>query len=230
MSIAEKLTTIADNMQRVYEAGQMAGGGEDYLKYATEVNFNNLNLFGKEEVVLTLDNLTSLYNFNFVYSSGVKSPANTTVKHLTINCPNKITNLNNAFARQYLYDKYMQHLTLNVDTSEAVNANYAFSNLDAVKVIDGQPLNLSKVASCQNTIRGMAKLEEIRFVENSIPNTISFAFCPVLSNDSIQSIIDGLGDLTGGTAKTVTFSATTGAKLTDEQKATITEKNWELVY
>ena len=51
-----------------------------------------------------------------------------------------------------------------------------------------------------------------------------------LSDETIQSIIDGLADLTEQTTQTITFYATVGAKLTDEQKATITAKNWTLAY
>jgi endonuclease I len=49
-------------------------------------------------------------------------------------------------------------------------------------------------------------------------------------NDSVQSIVDALKDLTGATAQTLTFHADVGGKLTDAQKATITAKNWTLVY
>ena len=51
-----------------------------------------------------------------------------------------------------------------------------------------------------------------------------------LTPETIQSIIDGMADLTGATAQTLTFHKDVGAKLTDAQKATITAKNWTLVY
>ena len=46
----------------------------------------------------------------------------------------------------------------------------------------------------------------------------------------MQSIIDGLKDLTGAESQTLTFHSAVGNKLTDTQKATITAKNWTLVY
>lgn len=52
----------------------------------------------------------------------------------------------------------------------------------------------------------------------------------LLSDESVRGIIDCLKDLTGATAQTLTFHKDVGAKLTDAQKATITAKNWTLVY
>lgn len=73
------------------------------------------------------------------------------------------------------------------------------------------------------------KLENVTF-EGVIGKSINFADSPLLTNASVQSIIDCLKDLTGATAQTLTLHADVGAKLTDEQKATITAKNWTLVY
>ena len=77
-------------------------------------------------------------------------------------------------------------------------------------------------SSCRNLV-------EIRF-EGVIGQNINFANSSVLSNASVQSIIDHLKDLTGLTSQTLTLQADVGAKLTDEQKAAITAKNWTLVY
>lgn len=73
------------------------------------------------------------------------------------------------------------------------------------------------------------KLQNVVF-EGVFKNSISFEQAPSFSDTTIQNIIDCLADLTGGTAQTLTLHATVGAKLTDEQKATITAKNWTLVY
>ena len=72
-------------------------------------------------------------------------------------------------------------------------------------------------------------LEDISFC-GVLPVNVSFAQSPKLTTESVQSIIDHLKDLTGETAQTLTFHATVGGKLTAEQKAAITAKNWTLVY
>ena len=108
----------------------------------------------------------------------------------------------------------------------------AFSNLYALETIDGMPLNFSSATS-SSALNGFANtksLVDFRVVEQSIKFSFSWVTCLNLSTDTIQSIIDGLADLTGGTAQTLTLHANVGAKLTDEQKATITAKNWTLVY
>ena len=66
----------------------------------------------------------------------------------------------------------------------------------------------------------------IKFVEKSIKASIAFAQSSLLSDESIQSIIDGLA--TVETAQTLTLHADVKAKLTDEQIAQITIKNWSL--
>jgi hypothetical protein len=74
-------------------------------------------------------------------------------------------------------------------------------------------------------------LEELIFTEDSrIASDISFGDCYRLNTASVNSIIAALKDFTGATAKTLTLHATVGGKLTEEQKAAITAKNWTLVY
>ena len=71
-------------------------------------------------------------------------------------------------------------------------------------------------------------LVDVEFVPNTISCNIRFPSAN-LSAASIDSIIEGLADLTGVEAKTLTLNGV-GPKLTDAQKATITAKNWTLVY
>ena len=73
------------------------------------------------------------------------------------------------------------------------------------------------------------KLREIRFKKGTIHNSIGFVYAYVLSNDSVNSIIEGLADLTGATAQNLSFDKAVYDKLTDEQKDAVTAKNWTLV-
>ena len=85
------------------------------------------------------------------------------------------------------------------------------------------------ITSFSNTFNNCEALEHI-IIDGVIAANVSFAYSPLLDEESRQSIIDCLADLTGKTAQTLTLHATVGAKLTDAQKATITAKNWTLVY
>jgi hypothetical protein len=62
----------------------------------------------------------------------------------------------------------------------------------------------------------------------SVGTSISFVFSSELSDESIQNIIDVLMDKTGQTASVLTLPNNVKAKLTEEQIATITSKNWTL--
>ena len=57
---------------------------------------------------------------------------------------------------------------------------------------------------------------------------LNLSKCVNLTHDSIMNVIRGLADLTGQTSVTLTLGATNLAKLTDEEKAIATSKNWTL--
>ena len=91
------------------------------------------------------------------------------------------------------------------------------------------PLDFSKTSSADklnSVFRDCKALVTVSFVENSIPFSLSFAHSPLLSDESIQSIIDGLA--TVESSQTLTFHADVYNKLTDEQKQTIARKNWRV--
>ena len=229
MTIAEKLTTIAENQQKVYDAGYAAGqadGSVDLSVPVTMYRCANLNLFGAKEVVFNFDNLLSLAFFMHI-SNAASYVENTVVEHITWNCAKPITSL-----QQSLYyndtrgDNTLKRLTINADTSQATFSNMA-AYLYALEVIDGTPLDFTSAGNAGRFLVKVNNLREIRFVAGSIKGNISFVDTAVLSAESIQSIIDGLADLTGSDIKTLTLHA--DIVLTDEQKATIAAKNWTLV-
>lgn len=228
--IEEKGVQVGDGLIDTYaEKISKISSGEDLVKYADNIRFRNLNLFGKEEVILNLDNICDLTNLCST-KVGVEYN-NKTVKHITVNCPNQVTSMNMAFGTNGVADQTLEHITLNVDTSKCGDWGQTFLKLFALKIIDGTPLNFSLInINTANTFNATYALEEVRFVENSIVRNTGFARCENLSNDTVESIISGLADLTGQTTQTLTLRATVGGKLTDEQKAIITAKNWTLVY
>lgn len=88
-----------------------------------------------------------------------------------------------------------------------------------------EPFDFTNVTNTSAAFSSANSLRNIRFVAETIKVSISIP-SPVLSNDSIKSIIDGLG--TVETAQTLTLHKDVKAKLTEEQLATITSKNWNL--
>ena len=97
-------------------------------------------------------------------------------------------------------------------------------------IVEIGEMDISSATKVTSMFGNCSGLVRVSFVPACIKLSISFAQSSKLDDASIQSIIDGLADLTGAIAQTLTLHATVGAKLTDAQKATATAKNWTLVY
>lgn len=264
MSIAEKLVRIAENEQKVYEAGftagQAQGGGgsydqgyttgladgynngytegfakgeasvENYLPYASAARFGNLNLFGKADVVINIPLMKNAAEMFRPYEATAEC-LNNTVEHITINSesqPTRAENMFDFFIHRYKDDK-LKHITLNFSLAKATLVGAMFQGCVNLERVDGIPLDFSSVITVI-TISPPPTLAHMRFAPNTIKQAIDMTNGYSFTDETVQSLIDGLADMTGQTTPKVVFAPTIGAKLTDEQKATITAKNWTLVY
>lgn len=111
-----------------------------------------------------------------------------------------------------------------LNTSNGTNFYGCFAHCYALETIE-EPLDLSKATSVMAMFNRCDALANVLFVSGSIGLSIQIP-SGKLSDASIQSIVDGLADLTGGTTQTLTLNALVIAKLTEAQIATITSKNW----
>lgn len=224
---AEKIKEISGDSGS-YEEGYEDGKNSvvDTGRYTKVFQLTSLNVFKSSEVVLNLDSVTSL-------NSLINTPSekNTTVKHLTINCPQQVTGCSWLMSLGgNVSDEVLERLTFNVDISKVESISYMLRNVRAVKVIDGQPLDFSGIkGSLTILFDTVPALEDVRVVKESIKVRI-LVNLPSASAETIQSFVDGLADMTGQTAPTLTVHKNIGEKLTEEQKATITAKNWILAY
>ncbi len=130
------------------------------------------------------------------------------------------TSYNNAFQGTTNL-KYMKGV--NTVSALSVGGMYNSSGIEEIE----EPFDFSSISSANNTTAfvGATELKEVRFVSECIYWSIRFG-SSYLSDESIQSIIDGLA--TVETAQTLTLHADVKAKLTDDQKKTISDKNWNL--
>ena len=64
---------------------------------------------------------------------------------------------------------------------------------------------------------------------NGLKISISLTHIINLDRASLRAVINGLADLTGQTAQTLTLGATLMAKLTEEDIAIATNKNWTII-
>ncbi len=135
----------------------------------------------------------------------------------------KATDISNLFGYSPFID--------NIPTIDCTGLNTASGNVfvAASNLTKIEKLIVTESVTYSNWFKSCRSLVEIRF-EGVIGKNISLSDSSKLSAQSVQSIIDCLKDLTGGTAQTLALHATVGNKLTEAQKAAITAKNWTLVY
>lgn len=106
----------------------------------------------------------------------------------------------------------------------------AFKNctsLKSIKTLDFTNAADGAYTECfSETFAGCSALEDVEIVPESIKFSISFGNSPLLTDASIQNIIDGLATVTS--QRTLTLHTDVKSKLTDEQKSAIASKNWKL--
>lgn len=95
-------------------------------------------------------------------------------------------------------------------------------NLQSVSFV-----NVAAKHTWSNAFTNCFALVDVSF-SGTIGKTISFVHSSLLSDASIQSIIDALADLTGQTAVRVSFHTSVIAKLTETQINAIYAKNWTI--
>ena len=78
----------------------------------------------------------------------------------------------------------------------------------------------------QNPFNGCTSLIEVRFTPESIKQNLAFTQSSRLSDESIQSILDGLA--TVSSTQTLALNSEVYAKLTEEQKQSATDKGWTI--
>lgn len=118
-----------------------------------------------------------------------------------------------------------------IDMSNCQVANDMFSCNMGGGDIDKIYLKVTeKLTSASSMFASCNKLETIRFTEDSVINVaLSFAQSSKLTDESVDSIVNALKDLTGATSKTLTVHATVYDRMVELGKdALVTAKNWIL--
>lgn len=219
--ITEQLS-FPHGMKQVVEAIQSGGGvGVDNTIYLTNLRnaYKSAVFPTGYELVLNLPQFET-YMVDFLASAtGIKS-----VK--------LVSNTINEVEMQSAFNSAME-LEL-IDLSEfgadskvrlKGSCFYVFRRCFALDEIKGN-LDFTSCTSTLGVFQECNVLREVRFAFNSLSLSIDLKNSSKLSDDSIQSIIDGLA--TVETAQTLTLHADVKAKLTEEQISTITNKNWTL--
>lgn len=207
--------TFPDGMAAAV-ANMSVGGGTDYLRVATQAQFNDMNVFGKSSVDITMENATKIAS---MFQSSLA--ANTTVEHMTLTCLKPVTTCSACFYAQKP-DYTLKHITFNVDISACTILQTMVYLNYALEVIDGTPLDVSACTidtAFRNAFNGCTALKEVRFAPQTIKAEIGFPQSTQLSADSITSIINGLSPDTSGLTLTLSRAAVNTAFETAEGAA-----------
>lgn len=245
MSIAEKLTTIAENQQKVYDAGyekgKAEGGGsydEGYTagQQAEHTRFmNGYQLNGTRvnyarafagtgwtrETARPIHDIRPEDATQMFFQSGIGGDMDEWLAENNVKM-----DFSDCISPEYLFYSCKFTVIGTVDLSHYSGTAVAslFNSTSIVTIRSFSPPNTAMAATCwQSELRNLT-------IGGAITKNMNLSRCSKLTDASVQSVIDNLADLTGQTTQTLTFHATVGGKLTDAQKATIAAKNWTLVY
>lgn len=194
-------------------------GGQEIAEKAVVLQIYSLNNLGKTVSELRLENATSLFYFCCCTNARQPERLNDTVEELTLTCDQKITN-----AANFLYfptsipDTTLRKLTLNADLSNTSSFANFIANFTALEEIVGNPLNLSAATNVRYFFDNMLSLREIRF-QGTIGVTLDVSEAPVLSAESIESIVLCLSDSTEAQTLTLSAEAVNSAYETEEGAA-----------
>ena len=218
MKTTQTLMATTFTWYAIYEGEQSGGDDWSHSVRWTSTFYQYTNETPRDFTFTYGDYFDGSMQTMFAYSSGIKSLKVIGSKSVIANISGILRNCNKVEM---------------VDFSECDlklrNVQYSFVGCSVLKTIFGE-LDFSENDVFVSPFGGCNLLEEIRLKPNSLKLSLSFSNSPKLSANSIQSIIDGLADLTGQTAQTITWHKDIEAKLSEEQKAQITSKNWTIAF
>ncbi len=225
MSIAEKLTTIAENEKKVYDAGY-TNGEEDTITDITNHISNN----GTRKDYSYAFAYTNWGGFKF--TEGKIRPTDTSEKMLYAAkaVPEGIdlsklpasTNIGNFCA----WCSFTEFPDMGLPAMDS----YYYMFCDATKIKKVEVLRVHENTIFTAAFNRASTLEEITF-QGTIGKNLNISWSTLLTHNSLMSAIDCLKDYSGntsGTAYTLTIGNTNLAKLTAEEQQIAIDKGWTL--
>lgn len=231
MSIADKLAAIAENVQKVYDAGKAAGGdGDGWYDIFWDVYQDNgartdyqyaFRGIGWTDETFAPKHTIQPYRAQYMFAES---------KIQTSEYLSKLDFSKSSAVTQIFMSSTVEELGV-VDfgavTTGWGGVNQTFHYCSKLRKIGLFIPPRDKTAKI-DCFYGCSALTDIQF-GGTIYVSLSFSSSP-LTVDSIKSTIEWLNDYAEtGTSVTLTLGATNLAKLTDEEKAVATQKGWTLV-
>lgn len=128
----------------------------------------------------------------------------------------------------YTTEDYIQTpVVLNIigDTSKISSYDLFLCRRNGIEIINGT-LDFSGCATLDRPFLYCTALKDITIANGSIRTDFDISSTAVLTNESVQSIVDGLADITGSATHTVKFNA--NQPISQAQADNISAKGWTL--
>lgn len=234
MSISDKLVVIAENEQKVFDAGKKAEHDafwDEYQRNGDRVGYKAAfsgqywgdSCFQPKYDMRPTDASYMFEESHITDLAGILKECGVVLD--LSNCTN--------VTQMFFWCKKITTIPIidtTATTDDGTNGTfyYLFGWDEKLQSIEKIILKQSGEQKFNGTFGGCYALREIRF-EGVIGNDISFQDSPLLTHDSLMSIINHLKDFSGTTTTmTLTLRTTNLAKLTDAEKAIATQKGWTL--
>ena len=127
--------------------------------------------------------------------------------------------------RNYAFYECFSLISVTMPESVTRIGEYAFDGCRSLTSIT-IPSSVTDIAS--NAFFNCSNLENVTLEEDFQGSGLNLSASTKFSVDTMIAMFNALADLTGQQAKTLTLGSTNLAKLTNEQIAIATEKNWTL--
>lgn len=244
-NISEKLETVAQNVQKVYDKGVQDGIQSEYDKfwdafqnYGERTNYNyafvDVSSFWSKGFTPKYP-VTILYTYsNYMFAYFNPSPVVDFSEFLKDNnIIIKTTGVSPKFVdyipvgdSTFMDGRGITHLPkLYVSPNSFYQTFWYCTNLITIDEL----YFTDSTNSSSYVFFGCSKLENIKFSGVFKRRGLDLHFCTKLTHDSIISLINILYDYSGTTTtNSITLGTTNLGKLTDEQKAIAINKGWTL--
>ena len=231
MTVAEKLTAIAENEQKVFDAGKKAeydrfwdaaqnNGSRTIYTYAFAGSSWRLQNF-KPKYDIRPQNASTMF-----HTTGIGGDLVEILKNCGVVLD---TTESTSVAQMFAYAVNLTRVGV-VDTRKADSLLMLFYGCTAMITIDKLILKDDGSQNMSNAFYSVLALKDITIEGKIGYSGLKLDTAQSLTHDSLMSFINALYDFsaTGGTY-TATFGSTNLAKLTDAEKAIATERGWTLV-
>ena len=234
MSVADKLTTIAENQQKVYDAGYNKGKADgiqaEYDRFWDTYQQNgnrtlydyafNSRAWTDEIFKPKYDMIPESYGASGMFHlSGI-----TNLKQLLLDAGVKLDTSNCIYLLQTFQNSEITHIP-EIDARKATNTSYMVGSQCKVVTID--KLLVSETTPLFSTFNGSNYLENIVF-EGTIGQNVDLHWSP-LTAESIESTVAALSDTASGMTASFKQSAVNAAFSWEEWLALVAAKpNWTI--